>query len=176
MSSNVRTGPSKVLSVAPFQPGHRNLTPFQWKVDSILAGLLDYEQIARGSLGADWERLTDEQRKAFSRALSGLTNHAFVLAITRADVQLRFGSETVLGPKASVMVTAMVPDEIRGRPPTDRLQVHPDTGPLVDLRRSRRWSRPHRQLSRSIRSTAQERWASWAHRAYARKLEMTGRY
>jgi phospholipid transport system substrate-binding protein len=81
----------------------------EWKVDSILAGLLDYEQIARASLGTDWERLTDEQRNAFSKALSGLTNRAFVLAITRPDVQLRFGSETVFGPKASVMVTAMLP-------------------------------------------------------------------
>ena len=80
-----------------------------WKVESILAGLLDYEQIARASLGADWERLTDEQRNAFSKALSGLTNRAFVLAMTRPDVQLRFGSETVFGPKASVMVTAMLP-------------------------------------------------------------------
>ncbi len=81
----------------------------QWKVDSILAGLLDYEQIARGSLGADWDRLTDDQRNAFSRALTGLTNRAFVLAITRSDVQLHFGPETVLGPKASVMVTAILP-------------------------------------------------------------------
>lgn len=81
----------------------------EWKVDSILAGLLDYEQIARASLGADWERLTDDQRNAFSRALAGLTNRAFVLAITRSDVQLRFRSETVLGQKASVMVTAMLP-------------------------------------------------------------------
>lgn len=80
-----------------------------WKVDSILAGLLDYEQIARRSLGPEWDRLTVDQRYAFSRALSGLTNRAFVLAITRRDVQLRFGSETVLGPRASVMVTAKVP-------------------------------------------------------------------
>ncbi len=80
-----------------------------WKVDSILTGLLDYEQIARTSLGPDWDRLTVDQRYAFSRALSGLTNRAFVLAMTRRDVQLRFGSETVLGPRASVTCTAMVP-------------------------------------------------------------------
>ena len=83
----------------------------QWHVDSILAGLLDYERIARASLGADWDRLTADQRSAFLRALSGLTNRAFVSGITRSDVQLRFGSETVFGPNASVMVTARV----RGR-------------------------------------------------------------
>ena len=93
----------------------------EWKVDSILAGLLDYEQIARGSLGADWDRLTDDQRSAFSRALSGLTNRAFVSAITRSDVQLRFGSETVLGPKASVMVTASYRDEPQR--PTSRSSI-----------------------------------------------------
>jgi phospholipid transport system substrate-binding protein len=80
----------------------------EWEVDSILARLLDYEQIARNSLGADWDLLTADQRSAFVRALSGLTNHAFVSAMTRTGVQLRFGSETVLGPKASVMVTARV--------------------------------------------------------------------
>jgi phospholipid transport system substrate-binding protein len=78
------------------------------EVDSILARLLDYEQIARSSLGADWDRLTPDQRSAFVKALSGLTNHAFVSAVTRTGVQLGFGSETVLGPKASVMVTARV--------------------------------------------------------------------
>jgi phospholipid transport system substrate-binding protein len=78
----------------------------EWEVDAILAGLWDYEQIARGSLGADWDRLTADQRSAFVKALSGLTNRAFVSAIGRSDLQLRFGSETVLGPRASVMVTA----------------------------------------------------------------------
>lgn len=83
----------------------------EWEVDTILAGLLDYEQIARGSLGTDWDRMTAEQRSAFLGALSRLTNRAFVSAITRPDVQLRFDSETVLGPKASVMVTARVPGQ-----------------------------------------------------------------
>ena len=80
----------------------------KWEVDSILAGMLDYEQIARSSLGGDWDRLSTAQRAAFLKALSGLTNRAFVSGITRSDVQLRFGSETVLGAKASVMVTATV--------------------------------------------------------------------
>jgi phospholipid transport system substrate-binding protein len=79
-----------------------------WDVDTILAGLLDYEQIARGSLGTDWDRMTADQRSAFLGALSGLTNRAFVSAIARPDVRLHFESETVLGPKASVMVTARV--------------------------------------------------------------------
>lgn len=79
-----------------------------WEVDSLLAGMLDYEQIARGSLGAEWGQLTADQRNAFLKALSGLTNRAFVSAITRPDVRLRFDSETVFGPKASVMVAAKV--------------------------------------------------------------------
>jgi ABC-type transporter MlaC component len=81
----------------------------EWEVDSVLAGLFDYQQIARGSLGPDWDRLTADQRMAFLRALAGLTNRAFVAAIARPDVQLRFGSETILGPKASVLVTATAP-------------------------------------------------------------------
>ena len=81
----------------------------EWEVNSILAGLLDYEQIARGSLGADWDRMTADQRHAFLGALSGLTNRAFVSAIARPNVQLHFDSETILGLNASVMVTARVP-------------------------------------------------------------------
>ena len=80
----------------------------KWRVDSILAGLLDYEQIGRGALGMDWDQLTNPQHGAFLQAFSALTNHAFVSALTRSDVHLRFVSETVIGTKASVMVTADV--------------------------------------------------------------------
>lgn len=90
-----------------------------WQVDGILAGMLDYEQIARGSLGADWEHLTAEQRSAFVRALSGLTNRAFLSSMIRSDVQLHFGSETIVGPRASVLVQARV----RGRTPEAEQQM-----------------------------------------------------
>ena len=148
----------------------------EWKVDSILAGLLDYEQIARASLGADWDRLTDDQRDAFSRALSGLTNRAFVLAITRSDVQLRFGSETVLGPKASVMVTAMLPGrtseadqqiEYRFTQKQGRWLIYDvlvDRVDLVDGYRAQ------------FDSTDQERGAAGLIERMQRKLELSGRY
>ena len=80
----------------------------KWQVDSILAGVLDYEQIGRSALGTDWDQLTIPQHGAFLRAFSALTNHAFVSALTRPDVRLRFVSETMIGTKASVMVTGGV--------------------------------------------------------------------
>jgi phospholipid transport system substrate-binding protein len=78
----------------------------KWRVDSILAGVWDYQQIGRSALGSDWDQLTNPQRGAFLQAFSALTNHAFVSALTRPDIHLRFVSETVLGERASVMVTA----------------------------------------------------------------------
>jgi phospholipid transport system substrate-binding protein len=80
----------------------------KWQVDSILAGVLDYEQIGRSALGMDWDQLTNPQHSAFLQAFSALTDRAFVSALTRSDVHLRFVSETVMGEKASVMVTAGV--------------------------------------------------------------------
>lgn len=76
------------------------------RVDAILAATLDYEEIARRSLGTDWNRLTSAQRREFLERFSALTNQTFVTAMTRPEVHLRFDSETVMGPLASVVVTA----------------------------------------------------------------------
>jgi ABC-type transporter MlaC component len=78
------------------------------RLDAILAGMLDYEHIARGALGEGWSSLSSEQQHEFLLTFSALTNQAFVSAMTRPDLHLRFESETVLGPVASVIVTAWV--------------------------------------------------------------------
>jgi phospholipid transport system substrate-binding protein len=78
------------------------------RLDAILGGLLDYERIARGALGADWSGLSGEQQREFLQTFAALTNQAFVAAMTHPDLHLRFDSETVLGSVASVMVTAWV--------------------------------------------------------------------
>jgi phospholipid transport system substrate-binding protein len=75
-------------------------------VDGILADALDYGEIARRALGTDWNKLTSAEQQTFLAAISALTNQAFVAALTRPDVHLRFDSETVIGPVASVVVTA----------------------------------------------------------------------
>lgn len=76
------------------------------RVDSILAGTLDYEEIARRALGAEWNKLTVGERRDFLRTFSSLTNHAFVSALARPDVHCRMDSEMVNGPIATVRVTA----------------------------------------------------------------------
>lgn len=76
------------------------------RVDAILAGLLDYETIARRALAAEWDNLTGAQRREFLEKFAVLTNQAFVAAVTRPDVRLTFDSETVIGEDASVFVTA----------------------------------------------------------------------
>jgi len=82
------------------------------RVSAILVGLLDYEAIARHALGPDWEQLTGTQRRAFLQRFSALTNRAFTGALARSDVRLRFDSETVFGPVASVIVTALGPGSV----------------------------------------------------------------
>jgi phospholipid transport system substrate-binding protein len=76
------------------------------RVDAILAGMLDYEEIARRALNAEWNNLTEAQRREFLATFSALTNRAFVAAINRREVHLTFDSETVQGQVASVLVTA----------------------------------------------------------------------
>jgi phospholipid transport system substrate-binding protein len=75
-------------------------------VDALLAGMLDYEEIGRRALSAEWERLTGAQRREFLGTLSALTNRAFVAAMNRPEVRLKFDSETVHGQLASVLATA----------------------------------------------------------------------
>ena len=76
------------------------------RVDALLAGMLDYEEIARRALNAEWDSLTGAQRREFLGAFRALTNRAFVAAMNRPDVHLKFDSETVKGPVASVLATA----------------------------------------------------------------------
>jgi phospholipid transport system substrate-binding protein len=90
------------------------------RVETLLAGILDYERIARAALGPDWGRLTDGQRRSFVSRFSALTNQAFVSALTRRDARIRFDSETIFGPTASVLVTAS--SDGAGSHPTERLE------------------------------------------------------
>lgn len=76
------------------------------RVDSILAGTLDYEEIARRALDAQWNKLTSLEQREFLQTFAALTNHAFVSAVTRPDVHFRLDSEMVNGPIAIVRVTA----------------------------------------------------------------------
>ena len=76
------------------------------RVDAILAGMLDYEEIARRALSTEWDKLPGEQRREFLETFSALTNRAFVAAMKRSDVHLKFDSETIEGQSASVVVTA----------------------------------------------------------------------
>jgi phospholipid transport system substrate-binding protein len=79
------------------------------RVSAILAGMLDYDGLSRRALGPDWETLTEAQRLAFVHRFSALTNQSFTEALGRSDVRLRFDSETVIGPVAGVIVTALGP-------------------------------------------------------------------
>ena len=79
------------------------------QVDRLLGGILDYEAMARRALGPQWGALNDSQRRQFVSVFSELTNHAFVEALEHPGVRMKFDSETILGPEASVMVKVTVP-------------------------------------------------------------------
>jgi phospholipid transport system substrate-binding protein len=78
----------------------------RWRLDVVLRETLDHEAIARGALAADWDKLSEVQRRTFLQTFSALIDRAFVSAVTRPGVRRTFDSETVLGPTASVMLTA----------------------------------------------------------------------
>jgi len=78
----------------------------RWRLDAVLSETLDHEGIARRAMGDNWDKLTDAQRRTFLQTFSALIDRAFVSALTRPDVRQSFDSETVLGPTASVMLTA----------------------------------------------------------------------
>src|SRR6476660_29327 len=64
-------------------------------VDRLLAGIIDYEAMARHALGPAWDGLNDKQRRAFVDVFSELTNQAFMAARARPGVVVKFDSETV---------------------------------------------------------------------------------
>src|SRR3954469_15040222 len=55
------------------------------RVGAILAGIIDYERIAKSALASDWDKLTDEQRRSFLDRFTLLTNQAFTAALLRSD-------------------------------------------------------------------------------------------
>jgi phospholipid transport system substrate-binding protein len=77
------------------------------RVAGILARMLDYEGIARQAMGPDWSKLTDGQRRAFLDRFTALTNRAFIAALSRPNVHLRFDAETLSDAQATITVTTV---------------------------------------------------------------------
>jgi len=79
------------------------------EVDRVLAGILDYEDLARRALGGRWYALDAARRQAFLALFVPLTNNAMVDAASRR-VRVSYDSETIQGPDAVVAVTARLAD------------------------------------------------------------------
>jgi phospholipid transport system substrate-binding protein len=78
------------------------------KIAHVLAGILDYQQIARRALGSRWDRLTDRQQSDFLALFAPLTNQALIAAAER-NVAVSYDSETVAGTEATVVVSPREP-------------------------------------------------------------------
>jgi phospholipid transport system substrate-binding protein len=78
------------------------------RIDRLLAGLLDYQEIASRALGDHWTALRTEQRDAFLALFSPLTNQALLSAAERR-VAVRYDSETVMTTDAIVVATPQLP-------------------------------------------------------------------
>jgi phospholipid transport system substrate-binding protein len=89
------------------------------RIDRLLGDILDYRAIARQSLGAHWDTLTQSQQTAFLALFSPLTNGAVVSAAERR-VSVTYDSETISGPEATVVVTPRVAGGAAG--PTTRVE------------------------------------------------------
>jgi ABC-type transporter MlaC component len=77
------------------------------RVTTTLGQMLDYAGIARQVMGTSWDGLTEPQRRAFLVRFSRLTNQAFVSALFRPEVRIRFDSETVRGSTATVRASVI---------------------------------------------------------------------
>jgi phospholipid transport system substrate-binding protein len=75
------------------------------RVGAILGGIIDYERIAKSALAADWDRLTDEQRRSFMSRFTLLTNQAFTATLLRSESRPRLESERISGDNATVFAT-----------------------------------------------------------------------
>jgi phospholipid transport system substrate-binding protein len=79
------------------------------QVQRLLGAILDYEAMARRALGPNWAALNDGQRRQFVEVFAELTRQRFVQAMARPGVRVKFDSETVAGPDASVLARVTVP-------------------------------------------------------------------
>ncbi len=89
------------------------------RIAHVLAGILDYQQIAQRALGSRWDRLTDRQQNDFLALFEPLTNQALIAAAER-NVAVSYDSETVAGTEATVVVSPKEP----GIGPITRLEYH----------------------------------------------------
>jgi len=89
------------------------------RVGAILGGIIDYERIAKSALAADWDKLTDEQRRSFLSRFTLLTNQAFTAALLRSESRPRLESERISGEYATVFATI-----VSGRPRSAHAAEH----------------------------------------------------
>jgi phospholipid transport system substrate-binding protein len=89
------------------------------RVGAVLAGIIDYERIARSALAADWDKLTDEQRRAFLDRFTLLTHQAFTAALLRSESRPRFEAEAISGTNATVSASV-----ISGKPGSAHATEH----------------------------------------------------
>jgi len=80
----------------------------------IVSGFLDFDELARRSLGKHWDHLTDKQRTEFVATLRDLIERSYIKQIHGSpDYQLDFDKETVEGNTADV--TATLHSVVRGK-------------------------------------------------------------
>ena len=114
---------TKALNAAPPDAGAAVPEPQRRQVRRILSSLIDYEEIAHRSLGAEWDRRTPAERTEFTQLLRALVEQAYernLRTTMRWDVQ--WTGETTQG-AATVVASEARSREERRRPPV-RIDYH----------------------------------------------------
>lgn len=76
---------------------------------AIVNGFLDYDELARRSLGIHWEKLQKPQREEFTRTLRELIEKSYEKRLrTDLDYSISYGAETMKGEDATVATTVKV--------------------------------------------------------------------
>jgi len=81
----------------------------------VLLPKFDTEEIARRSLGVHWQKLTEEQKKEFTRLFIQLVKKNYSSTLNRytTDAQFSFDEEHIEGEQAEVQTRIMAPDQER---------------------------------------------------------------
>ncbi|MDZ4785806.1 MAG: ABC transporter substrate-binding protein [bacterium] len=97
---------NKVVEVNKRLSGETNLTERRKELRAIIAPYFDFDEMAKRSLGAHWETVTEIQRKDFIEVFSELLARTYLSRIDKVTTQIvEFQGEKITPPKASVKTT-----------------------------------------------------------------------
>src|SRR5436190_13660506 len=95
--SMLRKSNEEVRSILKAQKGTTATSPEQkQKIKKIVNGFLDYDELAKRSLGSEWDKLTPAQRKEFVQVFHDLIERNYIKQLrSNVEYQIDYKDEQV---------------------------------------------------------------------------------